>query len=60
MNEDEKDLQEGAEKDLENQETVDADTNEELDNSADEDAFWDSREISSKLPYNPLDNHDIM
>ena len=38
MNEDEKDLQEGAEKDLENQETVDADTNEELDNSADEDA----------------------
>lgn len=37
MNEDEKDLQEGAEKDLENQETVDADTNEELGNSADED-----------------------
>ncbi len=54
MNEDEKDLQEGAEKDLENQETVDADTNEAQDNGVDEDAAQQDepakRKGRSKVP----------
>ena len=54
MNEDEKDLQEGAEKDLENQETVDADTNEAQDNGVDEDVAQQDepakRKGRSKVP----------